>query len=49
MDSSTRSATHDQPTSPFSPSRRRLLGAALAMPVAIATAACGGDKGSGRG
>jgi multiple sugar transport system substrate-binding protein len=48
MDSSTRSATHDQPTSPYSPTRRQLLAAALAVPVVLGTAACGGDdSGSG--
>src|SRR5690349_2372907 len=43
MDSSARSATHDQPTPSFRPSRRQLLAAALAVPVALGTAACGGS------
>ena len=49
MDSSTRSVPHDQPTSPFSPTRRRLLAAALAVPLVLGAAACGGDSGSGGG
>src|SRR3954471_7316491 len=49
MDSSTRSVPHDQPTPPLSPTRRRLLAAALAVPLVLGAAACGGDKDSGGG
>ncbi|WP_433382918.1 ABC transporter substrate-binding protein [Actinoplanes sp. CA-142083] len=47
MEPFTRSATPDQPTPAFRPSRRRLLAAALVLPLALGAAACGGDDDSG--
>jgi multiple sugar transport system substrate-binding protein len=42
-----RSATHDQPTPAPHPTRRRLLAAALALPLVLGAAACGGDDSGG--
>jgi multiple sugar transport system substrate-binding protein len=48
MESLSRSATPDQPTPARHPTRRRLLAAALALPLVLGAAACGGDD-SGKG
>jgi multiple sugar transport system substrate-binding protein len=47
MDPSLRSATPDQPTPAARPSRRRLLAAALALPLVLGAGACGGDDSGG--
>lgn len=47
MESFTRSATPDQPTPAPHPTRRRLLAAALALPLVLGAAACGGDDSGG--
>ncbi|HEX5199900.1 ABC transporter substrate-binding protein [Paractinoplanes rhizophilus] len=49
MEPFTRSATPDQRTPASRPSRRRLLAAALVLPLALGAAACGGDDSGGSG
>jgi multiple sugar transport system substrate-binding protein len=45
MDPSMGRLTPDQPTATSHPTRRRLLAAALALPLVLGAAACGGDDG----